>query len=103
MVDSKAAGESDDNSNHRKVADALFNMARSALERASTQALAGRLLDDEALLDRLADKVAQRLEARSAARGSGGVSSAYEVYLAIHQASLDSLKPMSQELWKPQA
>lgn len=64
MVDSKAASGPSDNSSHRKVTEVLFDMAQAAFGRAKSRKIDDRLLGDDVFLERLAEKVANKLHTR---------------------------------------
>lgn len=52
----------------KQVTDALVDMAGSAIERARSESSPDLLLADEEFLERLADRVVEKLDAREAAR-----------------------------------
>lgn len=67
MRDSEAANE-------HQITSKLFRLASAAIAKARQRPITDRLLDDEDFLERLADKVAERVCARQEAASSRACS-----------------------------
>lgn len=99
MEDSKASSDGRGRQSRLQGnVNALFEFASRALGRADSRPGPDRLLDDEEFLERLAGKVVEKLDARSA----GAVSGLSAQIDALNQAALVPLQSPSQTRLKPQ-